>query len=135
MRSAPVSYEPVFGGMVAVLAAAFVCYVLFSARSPGTSHTGTAFLLIVSGNAMFWGGAQIVGYRNAKRRGTAQSPVLGTALGCALLGLLLALVAVLLHELTPERTAESLLTGGISALLLVVAAVVGIRQGVWRRDA
>jgi hypothetical protein len=133
MRHAPVAYEPVFGAIVSILAAALLCFELLGSKSPGTSHTGTAFLLIISAQGIFWGVAQIVGYRSAKRLlANTAPPLLGTALGCVFLGLILASAAVILHELSPDHPSYSLLTGGVSALLLVIGAVAGMRQGIWR---
>ncbi len=137
MRNTRTHYEPVFGGIVAILAAALLSSVVFIWKSYGTSYTATAFLLLVSGRGIFWGVGQIAGYRKAKRLlgSTIPSPLLGTALGCVFLGLTLALVTVLLYEFAREHPSYALLSGGVSAILLMVGAVVGIRQGVWRGDA
>jgi hypothetical protein len=73
---------------------------------------------------MFWGVAQIVGYREAKRLlpggSTPPSPLLGMAVGCVSLGLVLALVVVLFYEFSHDHPSYSLLTGGASALFLVI---------------
>ena len=127
------AYEPVFGGIVFILAAAFLCFVLFSFGSPGTSGTGAAFFSILCGRVMFWGAAQIIGYRrdirdNIKR----QPPVLGTALSCVLGGLMLALATVFLHEFAPGHKGYTIACGSAAALLLSIGAGVGIRQGIWR---
>jgi hypothetical protein len=126
-----------FGAIVAILAAALLCFAVFTSSSPGTSHIGTAFLLIFSARGIFWGVAQIVGYRKAKRSLPSDQlspPQLDTALGCVFLGLMLALVAVLFYEFARGHPLYSLLSGGASALLLIIGTVTGIRQGVWRNN-
>jgi hypothetical protein len=129
------TYEPAFGAIVAVLAVVLFCFVLIAPRQPHTSYIGIAFLLIVCARAVSWGVAQVVGYRRALLAGTAlPAPLLGTALGCVFLGLMIALVAVLFHEFARDHPLYSVLFGGASALLLVIGAVVGIRQGIWRGD-
>jgi hypothetical protein len=81
MRTVLSSYEPVFGGVVAILAAGFLCFVLFTPSSRG-SDTPTARLVAYSGAGIAWGLLQIVGYRSAKRKNIALAePVLGTAVG------------------------------------------------------
>jgi hypothetical protein len=136
MRHAPVAYEPAFGAIVFVLAAATFCFALFAPRPSGTSHTGTVFLFIFSVQGMFWGVGQIVGYRREKRLlgNAAPAPLLGAALGCVFFGLMLALVALLFYYLAPNHPLYTALTGGASALLLVIGAVAGVREGVWRGD-
>ena len=130
MRDPSAEYEPVFGGIVAILAAALLFVVLFtwqSAAPPGV------LLVLVSGRAVFWGAGQIVGYRRAKRLlGSATpSPLLGTALGCVFVGLMLAPVTLLLYEFG-SRPLYGSLTAAVATTLLVVGATLGIRQGVWR---
>ena len=137
MRNAPTEYEPVFGGIVAVLAAALVCFALFTSKSPDMSRTMTLFLGLIGARGIFWGAAQIVGYRNAKRLlGSATpAPLFGTALGCVSLGLMLAAVAVVCYAFAGEHPLYSSLSGAGAAILLLVGAIVGIRQGVWRGAA
>ena len=90
MRTVLRSYEPVFGGIVAILAAALLCVVLFE---PRRLDSGAAHIMAYSGAGIAWGLLQVVGYRNAKRKNIALAePVLGTAVGCVLLGLMLALI-------------------------------------------
>jgi hypothetical protein len=85
---------------------------------------------------MGWGIGQIVGYRKANRHhADPQSPLLGMGVGCVFLGLILALVTTLLYLFSRNHPAYSIVTGGIAALLLVIGAVVGIRQGEWRGNA
>jgi hypothetical protein len=135
MRHAP-TYEPAFGVIVAVVSAVFFCVVLFAPRQPHTSYIGIVFLSIFCARGVSWGVAQVVGYRRALLAGTTPpAPLLGTALGCVFLGLMLALVTVLFHELAREHLSYSLLSGSASVLLLVIGAVVGIREGIWRGDA
>jgi hypothetical protein len=129
-----VAFEPAFGGIVSVLGAAILCFVLFALTSPHPSYISTAFLSIFCVRAIYWGIAQIVGYRKAKRDNIEQQPpALGTALGCVLLGLLLALVTVFLYEFSPNHLGYTIASGSLAALLLFIGAVVGIRQGVWRK--
>jgi hypothetical protein len=127
------AYEPVFGGIVFILSAALLCFVLFSSTSPGTSRTGVAFLSILCARVMVWGVAQIMGYRRDKRDNIKrQPPVLGTPLGCVLVGLMLALATVILYEFAPTHRGYTIASGGVAGLLLLIGAGVGIRQGVWR---
>src|SRR5579863_8679682 len=126
-----------FGAIVAILAAALLCFAVFSSRSPRISHIGTAFLLIISARGIFWGVAQIVGCRKAKcllPSVQLSPPQLDTTLGCVFLGLMLALVAMLFYEFARDHPLYSLLSGGASALLLVIGTVTGIQQGVWRNN-
>jgi hypothetical protein len=134
-RNPITTYEPVFGGIVSVLAGAFLCFLLFVSSGSNSSHTGTAFLSIVCVSVMSWGVAQIVGSRKASRhpdKSNQQSPVLGTALGCVLVGLLLVPVTLMMYEFAPSHPSYMFVSGGVTVLLLVVGAIVGIRQGVWR---
>ena len=131
MRTVLRSYEPVFGGIVAIIAAAFLCFVLF-APSPRGLDSSTLHLMAYSGAAIAWGLLQVVGYRSAKRRNVALAePVLGTAVGCVLLGLILALVTVCLYEFARD-TRYTIATGLVTVMLLGIGAVVGIRQGIWK---
>ena len=130
-----ITYEPVFGGIVSVLACALLCFVLFVSSDSNSSHTGTAFLSIVCVNLMIWGISQIVGHRKASRypdKFGRQSPVLGTALGCVLVGVLLVPVTLMFYEFAPSHPSYMFVSGGVTVLLLSVGAIVGIRQGVWR---
>ena len=131
MRTVLRSYEPVFGGIVAILAAAFLCFVLFT-PSPRGVDGPTVYVMWYSGAGIAWGLLQVVGYRNAKRKNVALAePVLGTAVGCVLLGLILALVTFCLHEFA-HNTRYTIATGLVTATLLCIGAVVGIRQGTWK---
>jgi hypothetical protein len=131
MRTVLRSYEPVFGGIVAILAAAFLCFVLFT-PSPQGSDSSTVHLMAYSGTAIAWGLLQVVGYRSAKRKNVALAePVLGTTVGCVLLGLILALVTVCLYEFAHD-TWYAIATGFVTAIFLCIGAVVGIRQGTWK---
>jgi hypothetical protein len=134
-RNPITAYEPVFGGIVCVLAGAFLFLLLFVSSGSNSSHTGTAFLSIVCVSVMSWGVAQIVGSRKASRhpdKSNQQSPVLGTALGCVLVGLLLVPVTLMMYEFAPSHPSYMFVSGGVAVLLLAVGAIVGIRQGVWR---
>jgi hypothetical protein len=85
-----------------------------------------------SGAGIAWGLLQVVGYRSAKRKNVALAePVLGTAVGCVLLGLMLALVTVCFYEFAHD-TWYAMATGLVTAILLCIGAVVGIRQGIWK---
>jgi hypothetical protein len=131
MRTVLRSYEPVFGGIVAILAAAFFCFVLFTVLQRGFDSS-TRYLMVYSATAIAWGLLQVVGYRSAKRNNIAlEQPVLGTAVGCVLLGLMLALVTMFLYEFAHD-TWYAIVTGCATAILLCIGAVVGIRQGVWK---
>ena len=131
MRTVLRSYEPVFGGIVAILAAAFLCVVLFM-HSPRGLDSPTVHWVAYSGVLIAWGLLQIVGYRSAKRKNVALAePVLGTAVGCVLLGLLLVLVTTCLYEFG-HNTWYAIATGFVTATLLCIGAVVGIRQGTWK---
>jgi hypothetical protein len=131
VRTVLKSYEPVFGGIVAILAAAFLCFVLFM-PSPQGRGSATWRLVGYSGAAIAWGLLQVVGYRSAKRKNVPLAePVLGTAVGCVLLGLILALVTVCLYEFARD-TRYTIATGLVTAMLLCIGAVVGIRQGTWK---
>jgi hypothetical protein len=135
VRKQNTDYEPVFGGIVFVLGIALLCFVLFAPTRPGSSHIGAAFLSIICARGMFWGGAQIVGYRKMRRSpdsASQQSPLLGTALGCVFLGLLLVLVTLLLYEFAPDHPSYMIVAGGVAILLLSIGAIIGIRQGIWR---
>jgi hypothetical protein len=68
------SYEPVFGGLAATLAAVFLCFVLLSPTQPHQSHTGTAYLIVMSCSIIGWGIGQVLGYRRAQRDHIALSP-------------------------------------------------------------
>jgi hypothetical protein len=57
MRNPSAEYEPVFGGIVAILAAALLFVVLFTWQSAATPRL---LLVLVSGRAVFWGAGQIV---------------------------------------------------------------------------
>jgi hypothetical protein len=121
----------VFGGIVAILAAALLCFVLFE-PSPRRLDSGAVHIMAYSGAGIAWGLLQVVGYRNAKRKNIALAePVLGTAVGCVLLGLMLALVTLCLYEFG-HNTRYTIATGLVTAALLSVGAVVGIRQGTWK---
>lgn len=131
MRTVLRSYEPVFGGIVAILAVAFLCLALFMAALHGWD-SATRHLVGYSVAVIAWGFAQIVGYRNAKRKNVPLAePVLGTAIGCVLLGLMLALVTVCLYEFAHDIR-YAIAAGFVTAMLLCVGAVVGIHQGVWK---
>ena len=131
MRTVLRSYEPVFGGIVAILAAAFLCFVLFM-PSPRGLDSSTVHLMTYSGAAIAWGLLQVVGYRSAKRKNVALAePVLGTAVGCVLLGLILALVTVCLYEFAHD-TRYTIATGIVTAVLLGIGTVAGIREGTWK---
>jgi hypothetical protein len=131
MRTVLRSYEPVFGGIVTILAAAFLCFVLFM-PSPHGPDSGTGRLVGYSGAAIAWGLLQVIGYRSAKRKNLLLAePVLGTAVGCVLLGLILALATVCLYEFAHD-TRYTIATGLVTAMLLCIGAVVGIRQGTWK---
>jgi hypothetical protein len=134
MNKKIVSFEPAFGGIVSVLAAAILCFEIFALTSPHPSYTATAFLSIICVRAIYWGIAQIVGYRKARRDNIElQPPALGTALACVLLGLLLVLVTVFLYEFARNHLGYAIAGGSLAALFLFVGAIVGIRQGVWRK--
>jgi hypothetical protein len=129
MRTVLRSYEPVFGGIVAVLAAAFLCFVL---TRPGRPDGGAMRLAAGSVAGISWGMLQVAGYRNARRKHIAlEEPTLGTAVGCVFIGLMLALLTVCLYEFA-QNTLYTVATGFVAALLLCVGAVVGIRQGIWK---
>jgi L-asparagine transporter-like permease len=131
VRTVLKSYEPVFGGIVAILAAAFLCVLLFT-PSPRGSGSSTMHLMSYSGAAIVWGLLQVVGYHSAKRNNVAlEEPVLGAPVGCVLLGLILALVTVCLYELAHEAR-YAIATGVVAAILLCIGAVVGARQGTWK---
>jgi hypothetical protein len=135
VRKQNTDYEPVFGCIVFGLATALLCFVLFAPTRPGSSHIGAVFLSIICVRGMFWGGAQIVGYRKMNRSpasATQQSPLLGTALGCVFLGLLLVPVTLLLYEFAPDHPSYMIVAGGVTILLLSIGAIIGIRQGIWR---
>jgi hypothetical protein len=125
------SYEPVFGGIVAILAAAFLCFVLFM-PSPQGPDRATGRVVGYSGVAIAWGLLQVIGYRSAKRKSVPLAePLLGTAVGCVFLGLITALVTVCLYEFAHD-TRYTIATGLVTAMLLCVGAVLGIRQGTWK---
>jgi hypothetical protein len=125
------SYEPVFGGIVAILAAAFLCIVIFMS-SPQGLDSPTVHLMWFSGAGIAWGLLQVVGYCSAKRKNVALAePVLGTAVGCVFLGLILALVTVCFYEFAHD-TWYAMATGLVTAIVLCIGAVVGIRQGIWK---
>jgi hypothetical protein len=131
MRTVLRSYEPVFGGIVAVLAAALLCFELFMAWPRGLDSS-TRYLTAYSGAAIAWGLLQVVGYLSAKRKNVALAePVLGTAVGCVLLGLMMALVTVFLYEFAHDAW-YAIATGLVTTILLCVGAAVGIRQGTWK---
>jgi hypothetical protein len=58
MKKPTNDYEPAFGGMVFVLAAALLCTILYTAWNPGVSATGTVFLSIMCVNVMTWGASK-----------------------------------------------------------------------------
>jgi hypothetical protein len=131
MRTVLRSYEPVFGGIVAILAAAFLCFVLFT-PSPRGVHGPTVYVMWYSGAGIAWGVLQVVGYRSAKRKNVALAePVLGTAVGCVLLGLILALVTLCFYQFA-HNVWYAVATGFVTVILLSIGAVVGIRQGTWK---
>jgi hypothetical protein len=131
MRTVLTSYEPAFGGIVAILAAGFLCMVLFMHSARGFDGA-TVHLVTYCGAGIAWGLLQVIGYRNAKRKNVALAePVLDTALGCVLLGLILALVTVCLYEFAHD-TRYTIATGVVTAVLLCTGAVVGIRHGTWK---
>lgn len=131
MRTVLRSYEPFFGGIVAVLAAALLCYVLVAPARPG-SRAGTAYLFWYSGMGLSWGLLQVIGYRRAKREHIQlEAPLMDAALSCVLVGVLLALVTVCLYALARDSR-YSVATGGAAAVLLSVGAIIGIRRGTWR---
>jgi len=131
MRTVLRSYEPVFGGIVAILSAAFLCFLLFMPSSRDSDRS-TARFVAYSGAGIAWGLLQIVGYRNAKRKNIALAePVLGTAVGCVLLGLIFALVTVCLYEFA-HNTWYAIATGLVTVVLLCIGAFVGIRQKTWK---
>jgi hypothetical protein len=102
MRTVLRSYEPVFGGIVAIVAAVFLCFVLFM-PSPRAVDSSPVHLIAYSGAAIVWGLLQVFGYRGAKRENVALAePALGTAVGCVLLGLILALVTLCFYEFAHE---------------------------------
>jgi hypothetical protein len=131
MRTVLRAYEPVFGGIVAILAAALLCFVLIMPSDQG-SHTGRMSLLAYSGMGISWGLLQIAGYRTAKRKGIKlEEPTLDTALGCVLLGLMFALVTVFFFALA-HSIWYPIAMGTAAVLLLAIGAIVGIRKGTWR---
>lgn len=131
MRTILRSYEPVFGGIVAILATAFLCFALLT-PSPRGSNSSTVHLMWYSGATISWGLLQVVGYRSAKRRNVALAePVLGAAVGCVFLGLILALVTLFLYEFAHDAW-YAIATGLVTALLLCIGAVAGIHQGTWK---
>ena len=131
MRTVLRSYEPVFGGIVAIVLAAFLCFVVLVSSSRGFDRS-TVYLMTYSGAAIAWGLLQVVGYRNAKRKNVALAePVLGTAVGCVLLGLMLALVTVCLYEFAHDIR-YTIATGIVTAVLSGIGTIVGIRQGTWK---
>jgi hypothetical protein len=135
VRKPSVAYEPAFGGIVSVLAGTLLCFVLLSSWGKKGSYTGIAVLSIMCVRVIAWGVGQIVGYRKTNLNsghGPQQAPLLGTALSCVLVGLLLVPVTLMLYELAPKHPSYTYVTGGITVILLLVGAVVGIRQGVWR---
>jgi high-affinity Fe2+/Pb2+ permease len=130
-----VAYEPAFGGIVSVLAGAFLCFVLFASWGRKGSLTGTVFLSIICVRVTAWGVSQIVGYRKAKRNPDhfpEQAPLLGTAVSCVLVGLLSVPVTLMLYEFATNHPSYAFVSGSFAVLLLSVGVVVGIRQGVWR---
>lgn len=130
MRTVLRAYEPVFGGIVAILAAALLCLVLIM-PSDQSSHGGR-MLLACSGMGISWGLLQIAGYRTAKRKGiTLEEPTLDTALGCVLLGLMFTPVTVLFFALA-QNILYPIAMGTAAALLLAIGVIVGIRKGTWR---
>jgi peptidoglycan/LPS O-acetylase OafA/YrhL len=131
MRTVSRSYEPVFGGIVAILASALLCLILF-ANSEQASDSSAVYLTAYCGVAIAWGLLQIAGYRSAKRKNVALAePVLDTALGCVFLGLILGLVTVCLYEFA-HNTSYVIAAGLMTAMLLCIGAVVGIRRGTWK---
>jgi hypothetical protein len=127
------SYEPVFGGLAATLAAVFLCFVLLSPTQPHQSHTGTAYLVTMGGSVIGWGIGQVIGYRKARRDKIMLSPpTFGAALGCMFFGLILILLTVLMYLFVPTHMAYAIVSGTGAVLLLLIGAAVGIREGVWR---
>ena len=132
MRTILRSYEPFFGGIVAVLAAALPCFVLLAPSRPG-SHAGAAYLIWYGGMGLSWGVLQVVGYRQAKLKHIpVEAPSMDAALSCVLVGLLLALATVILYIVT-RGAWYSIAPGAAAAALLCVGAIVGIRRGTWRK--
>ena len=131
LRTVLRSYEPVFGGIVAILLAVFLGFLLFTHSREGIDSP-TLHLMAYSSAGIAWGVLQVVGYRRARRKNVAlEEPVLGTAVGCVLLGLILALVTVCLYEFG-HHTRYSIATGLVTVALLGTGAVVGIRQETWK---
>ena len=131
MRTVLRSYEPAFGGIVAILAAVFLCVMIFG-PSPRGIDRPRLYVAAYSAAAIAWGLLQVVGYRSAKRKNVALAePLLGTAVGCVLLGLILALVTLFLYEFA-HNTWYAIVTGFVTATLLCIGAVVDIRQGTWK---
>jgi hypothetical protein len=130
MRTVLNSYEPVFGVIAAILAGAFLCFVLVA--SAGHMESSAAHLVAYCGVVIAWGLAQVIGYRSAKRRHVAVAePVVDIALGCVFSGLLMGLVTVLIYEFshTPLYAAAA---GLATAALLCTGTFVGIRRGTWK---
>lgn len=131
MRTVLRSYEPFFGGIVAALAAALLCFVIVVSSHPGP-RSGTAYLFWYSGMGLFWGLLQVVGYRQAKlKHSQLEAPLMDAALSCVLVGVLLALATVVLHVVARGGW-YFIATGAAATILLSVGAIVGIRQGTWR---
>jgi len=132
MRKPIIDYEPVFGGIVFALTSALLSLVLLAPSESHSSHTGNFYLMFMCGSGMSWGVAQIVGYKNARGKGIQQTPILGTALGCVLIGLIMVAVTSGFYLFAPNHPSYTLVSGGVTVLLLSVGAFVGIRQGIWR---
>ena len=131
MRTVLKDYEPVFGGIVAAIAAAVLCFGVSMPWRAGSF--GPKIYLVVQGAAgMSWGLLQIVGYRAAKRKGLMlEEPALDLALGCIFIGLTLAVVTVCLF-LIARSIWYSLAAGSASVLLLAFGTIAGIRKGTWK---
>jgi hypothetical protein len=135
VKKPTVSYEPAFGGIVAVLATALLCFVLSASWGEKGSHTETAFFAIICVRVIAWGINQVSGHRKLMKhpdRFTQQAPLLGSALSCVLVGLLFLPVTLMLYQFAPAHHSYAFVAGGVTVTLLAVGAVVGIRQGVWR---
>ena len=135
MSKAIVSYEPAFGGIVSVLAGALLCLILVASRGEKGSRIGTVVLSIMCVRVIAWGIGEIVGYHKATRNpdhACLDAPLLGTALSCVLVGLLLVPVTCMLYEFSPSHPSYAYVSGGVTVTFLLVGAVVGIRQGIWR---
>ena len=131
MRTVLRSYEPVFGGIVAILAGSLLCVALF-VPTPGGFDRSTVHVIAYSATGLAWGVLQVVGYRSAKRKNVALAePTLGVAEGCVLFGLILVLATICYWELANDPK-YAIAIGLVAAIILCIGAVVGIRQGTWK---